>query len=452
VRRAAIGAFVVSWEEFLTTNELIWPVQVERPFSKSRRNALVGGVLGNAFEAYDTAIYGYLAVVMGKLFFPGADPAVQVLSSLALFGVTFCMRPIGALLFGPIADRIGRTPVLILMVVMMAGATAAVGLLPTYQSIGIAATASLVVLRLIQGLAVGGEFGTATSLLAEFARPGRRGFATSWYIFSSLSGFLFGAIVVTVLTNAVGSEWVATTGWRWVFLLAAPLGLVAVFIRLRVSETPEFSVISSRGQISRAPLREVLSHRRPLLLAIGVGTLHSVAFYMAYSYATTYIQTVAHLGFSVAFMSTVVASAIGLIILPFAGSAADRWGRRSVLATGAIWLLLAAYPAFILMSAGSAGAFIGQALLGIGVGLFLSTSTVTMAELFPTRVRATGSSVGYNFAASLFGGTAPFIAALLVSMTGNTTMPALYLAVAAALALVCVGLIRPESLHNPESL
>jgi len=434
----------------LTTNDLVWSRQVEQLRSSSRRNALIGGVLGNAFEAYDTAIYGYLAVVMGKLFFSGADPAVQVLSSLALFGVTFFMRPLGALLFGPVADRIGRTPVLILMVAMMAGATAAVGLLPTYQSVGIAATASLVVLRLIQGLAVGGEFGTATSLLAEFAGRGKRGFATSWYIFSSLSGFLLAAIVVTVLTKVAGSEWVAITGWRWIFLLAAPLGLIAVFIRLRVGETPEFSSISSKGETSRAPLREVLSHHKPLLLAIGIGTLHSVAFYMAYAYATTYIQTVSQLGFSAAFASTVVASAIGLIILPFAGSAADRWGRRTVLTTGAVWLLLAAYPAFILMSAGLVGAFIGQALLGIGVGLFLSTSTVTMAELFPTRVRATGSSVGYNFAASLFGGTAPFISALLVSVTGITTMPALYLAVAAALALVCVGLIRPESLYNPE--
>jgi MHS family proline/betaine transporter-like MFS transporter len=425
----------------------------EKLSSRSRRNALVGGVLGNAFEAYDTAVYGYFAITMGKLFFPGKDPAFQVLSSLALFGVTFCMRPLGALVFGTMADRIGRTRVLIMMIVMMAAATAAVGILPTYQSIGKAATISLVILRLIQGAAVGGEFGSATSFLAEFAQPGRRGFATSWYIFSSLSGFLFGAIVVITLTDLIGADAVASAGWRGVFLLAAPLGLIALFIRLRVTETPEFTEISMRGQTSRAPLREIMSYRRPLLLTIGIGTLHSVAFYMAFSYAITYIQTVSKLGYSAAFMSTIVSSAVGLVILPIAGSASDRWGRRAVLAAGAVWILIFAFPAFRLMSLGNLfDAMVGQALLGAGVGLFLSTSTVTMAELFPTRVRATGSSVGYNIAASLFGGTAPFISALLVRVTGNASIPALYLSAAALIALVAVILIRPEWMHDDDLL
>jgi MFS transporter, MHS family, proline/betaine transporter len=416
--------------------------------SSGRRRALIGGILGNAFEAYDTAVYGYLAVIMGHTFFPAADARVQLLSSLALFGVTFFMRPLGALVFGPLADRFGRTRVLVWMIVMMAASTALIGVLPDYRAAGLFATAALVLLRLVQGLAVGGEFGTATSFLTEFARPGRRGFATSWYIFSSLSGFLLGAIVVTVFSAGLSPASMAGWGWRVVFLIAAPLGLLAVFVRLKVQESPEFEDLLDRGRSSQAPLREGFRHYPALLIAVGVGILHSVAFYMAFSYAATYIQSSSKLSAGTTFGATVVAGVLGLIVLPLAGLASDRWGRRAVLAVGGVWNLVVAYPAFILMSSGTAvDAFVGQALLGVGVGLFLSTSTAAMAELFPTRLRATGSAVSYNLAAALFGGTAPFIAQLLVTLTGNQRSPAVYLMAASVIGLVATALITRRRLH-----
>jgi MFS transporter, MHS family, proline/betaine transporter len=428
-------------------------VQPQTPVAvRTRYPAVVGGVLGNAFEAYDTAVYGYLAVEMGKLFFPGSDSGVQILSSLALYGITFFMRPLGALIFGPAADRVGRTKILIWMIALMAASTAAVGVLPDYKAVGIVATAALVALRLLQGLAVGGEFGTATSFLTEFARPGRRGFYTSWYIFSSLSGFLLGAVVVTVLTSTLGSGAILSYGWRPVFLIAAPLGLVGIYIRTRVTESPEFTDLKRESTTSRAPLADALQHRKALLTAIGIGVLHSVAFYMAFSYAATYIRTTAKHSSMTAFSATVVASVIGLVILPLAGSASDRWGRRPVLIIGGLWNLAAAYPAFYLMSdGGTAGVFIGQALLGIGVGIFLSTSTAVMAELFPTSVRATGSSVGYNLAAALFGGTAPFIAQLLVSTTGDSHTPAIYLIAASVIGLWATMTVTRSRLHSDVS-
>jgi MFS transporter, MHS family, proline/betaine transporter len=421
--------------------------------SSSKGRALVGAVLGNGFEAYDTAVYGFLAVQIGALFFPGSNPTVQTLSSFALFGLTFFVRPLGALIFGPLADRMGRTPVLVLMILLMALATAAIGLLPTYSSIGITATVALVVLKMLQGLAVGGEYGTATSFLTEFSGRGQRGFGTSWYIFSSLSGFLLGSLMVTGLSALLSDDEMMNWGWRVAFLIAAPLGIIALWIRLRVEESPEFATISAQHETSRAPLQETFSYRHELLLTAGLGTLHSVAFYMAFSYATTYIAVVAGRGHSISFASTVVACCVGLAVLPLGGKASDRWGRRRVLVIGALWCVVFAYPAFLLMSSvPTAGAFIGQALLAVGAGIFLSTSVATMAELFPTRVRATGSSVGYNAAAALFGGTAPFISTFLVSTTGDNHSPALYLCAAAVIALVTVTLIRNDRLHTGEEV
>ncbi|GCE44613.1 MFS transporter [Rhodococcus sp. USK10] len=417
--------------------------------SSPNRRAFVGAISGNAFEAYDTAIYGFLAVQMGALFFPGSNHTAQTLGSLALFGLTFFVRPLGALIFGPLADRIGRTPVLVLMISLMALATAAVGLLPAYSSIGITATVALVGCRMLQGLAVGGEYGTATSFLTEYSRRGQRGFGTSWYIFSSLSGFLLGSLMVTGLSALLSDDEMMSWGWRIAFLIAAPLGSIAIFIRLRIEESPEFARISAQRETSRAPLRETLSYGKELLLTAGVGTLHSVAFYMAFSYATTYVAVVAGQGHSVSFASTVVACCVGLAVLPFGGKASDKWGRRRILMIGALWCVMAAYPGFLLMSSESAaGAFAGQALLAVGAGIFLSTSVATMAELFPTRVRSTGSSVGYNAAAALFGGTAPFISTFLVSTTGNDHSPALYLCAAAIIALIAVSIIRNDRLHT----
>jgi MHS family proline/betaine transporter-like MFS transporter len=332
---------------------------------------------------------------------------------------------------------------------LMPIASALVGVLPTYHQIGIWATVLLVVLRMLQGLAVGGEYGTATSFLSEYARTGRRGFATSWYIFSSLLGFLFVSLASTGLTHTMSEAALSSWGWRIGFLVAAPMGLIALFIRLRISESPDYVSVATRDMTSKAPLRETFTYRRPLLLAADVGTLHAVAFYMAFSYATSYIITVVHQSASITFEATVVSSCVGLLLLPLFRLCADRWGRRRVLFAWAAWCLVPAYPGFLLMSnGGAAGAFGGQIVLAVGVPIFLSTSVAVIAELFPVRVRATGASVAYNVSASAFGGTAPFIATLLVTTTGDSHSPAVYLIGASVMALVAISFIKTSQLHT----
>ncbi|MEU2006502.1 MFS transporter [Rhodococcus sp. NPDC019616] len=221
-----------------------------------RRRAFFGAISGNGLEWYDFAIYGYLAPQIGAVFFPNSAPTIQLLSSFAVFGISFFARPIGGLVFGPLADRIGRTKVLVIVLSLMSVSTVIIGLLPGYSTLGFWAPALLVACRLVQGFSVGGEYGSVSSFLAEFSGPGRRGFGTSWMAFSCLAGFLLGSIVATGLNTALGDSAMLDWGWRIPFLIAAPFGAIALYIRLKIEETPEFTLISERGDASKAPLRE----------------------------------------------------------------------------------------------------------------------------------------------------------------------------------------------------
>jgi MHS family proline/betaine transporter-like MFS transporter len=414
--------------------------------TRGARRAFVGATIGNAAEWYDFAVYGFVAPYIGASFFPTGNSTTELLSSFAVFGLTFLVRPLGGLIFGPLGDRVGRKRVMVLVLVVMAVATTLVGLLPGYHTIGVAAPILLVVLRCLQALSAGGEYGSASTFMVEYAGPRRRARGSSWMMFSAVLGFMAGSGIAAGLAAAIGTGAMSAWGWRIPFLVAAPLGAIALYIRLKLEDTPEFRALHARGALSRTPLRETFKLPRTLAVTAGIGALHATAFYLVMSYMTTYIASVLRLGSALALASTLTAGAVALVTLPVVATVADRVGRRAVLLPAAAATAVCGYPIFLLISTRTAVAVIaGHALLAILLAAFVSTSVTTMAEVFPAKLRSSGVSVGYNLSAALFGGTAPFIATFLVDSTKNVRTPAWYLVCVAVIAVIAVAALRePE--------
>lgn len=411
----------------------------------ARRRAFVGSIVGHLVEWYDYGIYGYLAVFMGAAFFPSADPLVSTLSSFAVFALSFFIRPLGGLFFGPLADRIGRKSTLLIVLTVMAASTFAIGLLPTYAAIGVAAPALLVAVRCIQGFSAGGEVGTVASFIAEYANKGRRGFATSWLLSISAIGLLLGAFVANGLTWWLGKEIMADWGWRIPFLIAGPLGLVTLWLRMRLEDSPAFNQLRENNQVAHSPLREALGHMRSLLLVSGAVVLSTSSFYLVMTYLTTVLRTTLKLPESDIFSTSVLASVLTAAVIPIGGLISDRWGRRvpqMVYALAGIPLSLAL---FTTAQAQNVPAFFACAVgMCLVAGLYGGANYALMTELMPTRIRATGLAICYNIPVALFGGSAPFIATLLVSKTGNTASPGWYFAFTCVLSLIALALIRPK--------
>lgn len=401
-------------------------------------------------EWFDFAVYGYLAATIGSVFFPSQDPTVSLLSSFAVFGVAFFARPLGGFFFGPLGDKIGRHRTLAIVILLMSGSTFAIGLIPGYDSLGILAPILLVLARLMQGFSAGGEFGGASTFMAEYSPDNRRGYLVSWLEFSTLIGFLLGATTATLLTAGLSEEAMSSWGWRIPFLLAGPLGAIGLYMRLRLEDTPQFKALESSGEVSNSPLRETLTqHWKPILLCGGFVIIQNVGFYIILTYMPTYLFN--NLGFdrTTAFLATAITLLVEMACIPFVGSLSDRVGRKPLLIGSCVGFILLTYPAFLLISQGGLlNAVLGQATLGVLHGLFIGTSMAALAELFPTRVRYGAFSIGYNISVAIFGGFAPFVATYLIFATGSTFAPA-FLVIAAAVASLVPILIARETAGTP---
>ncbi|MGV9734050.1 MFS transporter [Rhodococcus aetherivorans] len=395
-------------------------------------------MIGNTVETYDYAVYGFLATVLAQLFFPDAQPGTALLSTFAVFGAAFVIRPLGSFVFGPLADRIGRRKTLMVTVLLMAVATPLIGLLPTAASIGIAAPILLVILRLLQGLSAAGEYCTAVIYAAEFSPSPLRGRMTSRVQVGSVLGLFVAAVVVLALNTALSPEQVLAWGWRIPFLIALPLGLIGLYLRSRLGETPEFEALEESGQTTEAPTREAFVRHWPLIgLVFLLGSLHMIGFYMVYTYTQSYIIG---LGFSSrqATLVTVGTLACGIALIVTGGHLADRWGRWRPLLALSIIVLATSYPLFTALSHADSIAmvFLWALLLSAAPALYTAIVPVTYVEVLPTHVRGTVFAVGYGLVAAILGGSALYLGQLLINITGNPMAPAFLLMFGASLSAV----------------
>jgi len=408
------------------------------------RKAVRGAAIGNAVEWFDFAIYGFLATYIASNFFPSQNETASLLSTFADFAAAFFMRPLGGLFFGPLGDKLGRQRVLAIVILLMSASTFLIGVLPNYESIGVLAPIGLVVLRALQGFSAGGEYGGGACFLAEFAPDRRRGFIVSFLVWSVVAGFLLGSATVTGLEAVLSERAMESYGWRIPFLMAGVLGLVGLYIRTKLQDTPEFEALRESGDVPESPLKEALTTSwKPILQIGGLVVIHNVGFYVVFTYLPTYFTETLDFSKTDAFVSITIASVVALALIPPLGALSDRIGRRPLLYAGAIGFAVFAYPLFLLLGSGSlAAAIAAHAGLAAIEAVFVSASLAAGAELFATRVRYGGYSIGYNLSVALFGGTAPYVATFLVDRTGNDLAPAFYVIAAAVVSLVTLLTMR----------
>nr|WP_175803054.1 MFS transporter [Burkholderia anthina] len=410
------------------------------------RVAIAAAALGNATEWFDYGIYAYGLAYISAALFPGST-ASATLFALGTFAISFLIRPLGGLFWGPLGDRLGRKRVLALTVLTMSGATLLVGVLPTYASAGWLAPAALIVLRMVQGFSTGGEYGGAATFIAEYAPDSRRGLCGSFLEFATLAGFSLGALLMLGFALLLGDSSMHAWGWRLPFLVAAPLGLIGFYLRSRLEETPVFRELEEQAQrreqstaATALPIGQLLvRYARPLLLLGGLVVALNVVNYVLLAYMPTYMHKELGVGENMSLLIPLIGMLVMMVLLPFAGWLSDRVGRKTMWWISLVGLFVAAVPMFTLMTHGALGAFIGFAVLGLLYVPQLATISAMFPAMFPTHVRYAGMAIAYNVSTSLFGGTAPIVNDWLIGKTGNTMIPAYYMMAACAIGLVALA-------------
>jgi MHS family proline/betaine transporter-like MFS transporter len=423
--------------------------QIQVTDAETMRQSIKGASIGNFMEWYDFGVYGYIATTIAQVFYPGNSvSAVHLIATFSTLAAAFVVRPIGGLIFGPLGDRIGRKRVLVITVALMTVGTTGTGLLPGYDAVGIWAPILLVVGRLFQGLSTGGEYVGAMTYIVEQAPDRKRGMVVGFLPLGNLAGFVAAGLVVTALQTWLPAHDMLSWGWRVPLLLSAPLGLVAVYMRMRLEESPLYQGESRQA----APTDDSISYRRtiaeqwrPMLICAALVYTSNAADYMLTGYLPTYLKVFAHVGHTAGLAMITGTLTILAILLVFVAALSDRIGVKPIMRTGCVLLIAASIPAFLLIRDGGGYPliFVGVLLIGLMELCFDSTSPATMPALFPTNVRSGALAISYNVSISAFGGTTPLIAQALVSGTGNLMVPAYMLIVAGLVGMVTLA-FTPE--------
>lgn len=422
---------------------------VPGPKRSSSLRALLAGSFGNVMEQYDNLVYAYSALTLGQLFFPQSSDLAGALYSFAVFGVGFLVRPLGALTFGYFGDKFGRRTTLVVGVMMMGVATTLIGVLPTYASVGVAAPVLLVLLRVLQGFSVAGEWAGSAALLVEYAPPGRRGFFGSFNQVSTAAGFLLAAAVVALNSAIFTADQVDAWAWRLPFLLAIVTAAAAVWLRLGLEETPAFREEQQRGGTVKNPLLTSLRTEFPAIVrGFGFTVLWTVAYFFFLTYLPSYLTSVSGVDEGVARTSNLVALAAFCLMIAYFGALSDRIGRKPLLLASAVGFLVLSWPILAIFNSGTTvGVYAGQLVVAVLLAMFSGPGPAALCEMFPTKLRYSTMSIGYNFSVMAFGGTAPFIATGLVGLTGSEMAPVMLPVAAAAVTLLTLTTIR-ESAHR----
>ncbi len=413
----------------------------------AHKRALIAGSIGNFIEWYEFAVYGFLATVIARNFFQlaGEAPLTGLILTYASFAIAFFFRPLGAIIFGRIGDRIGRKPTLIIVLVMMTLATTAIGLVPVYASIGIAAPLILTGLRILQGLFAGGEYGGAVSLMTEFAPRGKRGLYGAWQSFTVALGLLAGAGIVALISVVLSPEELYAWGWRLPFFLAIPMGGVALWLRVKMEETPGFLRQQKQQQQYPQPTANVGQTLKAILTGIGRLMVWSAAGYTYLVIMPAYLQSSLHTGFNQALLIAVISNiGFAMTILP-AGILSDKWGRRNVMVVAAVLLLILALPLLKILQAESSTLLVKALVVLVAgglVGMLAGPGPAMLSEMFPTKVRYTGLGLAYSLSNAIFSGCAGLIITGLIKQTGNLDIPAYYVMATAVVSIFALMTLK----------
>lgn len=420
--------------------------------SRSMRTVLIASCAGSMIEWYDFFIFGSLAAILAQQFYPPNNPTASFLETLATFAVGFAVRPIGALFFGRIGDRMGRKKAFLTTLVVMGVSTCAIGLLPSYASIGFMAPVVLVTLRLVQGLALGGEYGGAAVYVAEHAPAGRRGYYTSFIYTTATVALLVSLLVILATRRLIGEEAFTSWGWRIPFLVSSILVVISYYVRRRLEESPMFTDLKARGETSTAPVRDAFgSSRWKLMLTLLFGVLsgHAVIWYTGQFYALFFLQTVLKVPFGVAYAAVTIALVLGTPCFVVFGALSDRVGRKPIIMLAFFLAATTLYPVYHLMTRAAAGVPSIPALSALIFYQVVLAAMCTgplgalLVDAFPTRVRYTGVSFVHHAGTGWFGGFLPLIATALVARTGNPYAGLWYpIAITSVTFVVGVVLVR----------
>ncbi|MFC8684048.1 MFS transporter [Brevibacillus porteri] len=418
-------------------------LQTQTGVSKKVQNkALVASLIGSSIEWFDFFLYGTMAsLVFNKLFFPSSDPTVGLLLSYLSFGLPFFIRPLGGVIFSHIGDKIGRKKTLVLTLSLMGGATVLIGLLPDYNAIGIWAPILLVLMRLIQGLGIGGEWGGALLLAVEYSGKGRRGFFGSIPQMGVTIGMLLGTLAISLM-SALPDDQFMSWGWRIPFLLSAALVFLGLWIRNGIDETPAFQEAKKTGNIAKVPIVDTFRyHWKAVLIAVGAKVVETAPFYIFSTFIIAYATN--YLGYDriTVLNAVTIATLVTTIAIPYMGKLSDKVGRKPLYIAGTVAMMLFAFPYFYMLSLKSALWLTVATVIGLGI-LWAPVTAVlgTMfSEIFSTNVRYTGVTVGYQLGAALAGGTAPLIATALLSSFNSWVPIALYIVISGVISLIAVS-------------
>lgn len=413
---------------------------------KQTNRILIASLVGSSIEWFDYFLYGTMAaLVFNQLFFVNEDPTVGLLLAYASFALSFFIRPFGGIIFSHIGDRIGRKKTLVITLTLMGVATFGMGLLPTYEAIGVAAPILLITLRLIQGLGIGGEWGGALLLATEYAPPERRGFFGSIPQMGVTIGMMMGTLALWIMTLLPESSFM-TWGWRVPFILSALLVIFGLWIRKGIDETPEFKKVKESGEIPKLPIVETLRYYwREVLITIGAKVVETAPFYIFGTFVVSYATT--NLGFtrSSTLAAVMIATVVTTILIPIMGSLSDKVGRKKLYITGTVGMIVYAFPYFWLIHQGSVALLIIATVIGLGIIWAPITAVLgTMfSEIFDAKVRYTGVTLGYQIGAAVAGGTAPLVATALLAKFDNSYVPvAIYIIFTALISLVAIWAVK----------
>ncbi|GAF25323.1 permeases of the major facilitator superfamily [Moorella thermoacetica Y72] len=418
--------------------------------SNSSIRAIVAGGAGIILEWFDYGIYGTFAPIISEIFFPSYDPIVSILLTLLVFGVGFIARPVGSAVFGYVGDKYGRKVSLAWTIIIMAVATTLIGFIPPYATIGVVAPIILTCCRLVQGLSAGGEWGSATAFLVEYAPENRRGFYGSFQQNLAVVGLTLGTLIGFIVTNNLGKEALYSWGWRIPFILGIILGYVGWYIRNKLEDTPFFTKVEKTHEVLGNPLLESLNkaNMSGIIKVMGISLGWNAGFYILMTFMSSYTTTVLKLPFRLSLLSSLFSFILFIILMPVMGLISDKIGRKPVLISGCLGFMVFTYPVFLFMADGSfMKVLLGEFVIAFFQSMFSGVAVAFVAEVFTTQVRVS-SLVGYNIAAALSGGMGPFFATYIIKVTGNISSPAYYLIGLVIFTLIAVATL-PETYNKP---